>query len=698
MSTSPTSGTGAVSTNAQYGTNIPPISFPGIASGIDYTSIINKLISLQTIPEIALNAQVATLNAANAELIKINDLIQSVQTSLANLSNPNLFSSYNALSSNLNVATAQGLPSAVATPGTYIIDSVQVATSTTVTSSVSAGYQETATIASGTYAGQNASNVPLADSYAAVTPSNGGGAQGSITIDGVTVQYNVNVDSINAIFARINAAVQAVDPSFSIGYAPGTDTVQITGSKPITLGSASDQGNLLQVLKLSTAQVNNSGPGPYTVAATSGVGGINDAAPLNGTTNANFVTPVTSGFFTINGVQIQVSASGDNVASILQKINSSSAGVNAFYNAATNQIQLVSTTTGAQSIVLGAPGDTSNFLSAAGLTTASGATTVVGQQAQVQVQQPSGSVTTFYSNSNQVTNAIPGIQLNLVSNDSGATATPFSVTVSQNTSVLVSAMTSFVSAYNAAVGEINAATAPPAVTSSTPGSSSSTSTSFGGGVLFNNPDVSYLQEQLTQMVSGFFGNQTLFNGAGYSGTQNQYNSLASIGLSLSSTFSQITTGSNNSVQGQNAGSSDSADAGSPAQMTSYQGTDGTFQPLNVQTFLNALQADPSAVQQLLQGAQGLTNSLGSFLTGVTGFPTILDSGPVGTVPSVSTMQNAENTNSSEITSIQQQIKQITDNANMQANLLRQEFVSSETLISEYQALQAQVNAMFKSGG
>jgi flagellar hook-associated protein 2 len=693
MSTTPSGGTGSASTTAQYGTNIPPVSFPGIASGIDYTSIINKLISLQTIPEVSLNAQIATLNAANTELIKINNLLQSVQSSLVGLSDPTLFSTYNALSSDSSVATAQGLPSVVATPGTYVIDSTQVATSTTVTNGANAGHKETDTITSGTYAGQTADAVPLADSYAAVTPTNGGGSQGSITIDGVTVKYNVDTDSIDTIFKNINAAVDAVDPSFHIGFEAGTDVVQVTGSQPITLGSASDQGNLLQVLKLDQAQINDSGPGPYTVTGTSGVGGLNEAAALNGSTGAGFNTPVTSGFFTINGVQIQVSASGDNLNSIIQKINSSSAGVNAYYDAATNQIQLVSTTTGSQSIVLGSASDTSNFLSAAGLTTASGATTSVGKQAQVQVQQPDGSVKTVYSNSNQVTNAIAGVQLNLVSNDP---STPFSVTVSQNTNSLVSAVNTFVSAYNAAIKEINAATAPPVVTSTTPGSTSSSS-SFGGGVLFNNPDVTYLESQLTDLVSGFFGDQTKFDGAGYSGTQNQYNSLSSIGLNLSDSFSQITTGNNTSSTGASAGKSDS-DSNSAAQLTSYQGTDGTFQPLNAQTLLAALQSNPSAVQSLLQEAGGLAAQLGSFLTGVTGFPTVLDSGPVGTVPTTSTIQNAENTNNDQITEIQQQIQQITNNANMQADLLRAEFTNSETLISEYQSLASEVNAIFKSSG
>ena len=71
-----------------YGTNVAPISFPGIVSGIDYNEIIDKLTQLSLAPTTQLNAQIATLNNANTELIKISNLLASVQNALGNLSNP----------------------------------------------------------------------------------------------------------------------------------------------------------------------------------------------------------------------------------------------------------------------------------------------------------------------------------------------------------------------------------------------------------------------------------------------------------------------------------------------------------------------------------------------------------------------------------------------------------------------------------
>src|SRR5579872_1668322 len=172
------SGLGSGGVSNIPGTNVPPVSFPGIASGIDYTSIIQKLTSLTLAPVAQIDAQISTLNAANAELLKLNGMLASVQNALTALSDPTLFTAYDALSSNTAVANASGIPSVAATPGTYIIDATQLATATQVTSATNLGHTENDAIG-----GTVAANVPLIDSYAAITPNNGASGQGSITVD-----------------------------------------------------------------------------------------------------------------------------------------------------------------------------------------------------------------------------------------------------------------------------------------------------------------------------------------------------------------------------------------------------------------------------------------------------------------------------------------------------------------------------------
>lgn len=660
----------------------PPISFPGIASGIDYNSIIQKLTSMTLAPTTQLNQQIATLNAANAELIKINGLFTHVQDALNGLSMSSLYNAVSAQSSNASALTAQGIPGATAAPGSYTINSVSLATATQVVSNRAAGHSLLDPLG-----GSTGDQVPLVDSYAAITPSNGTAPQGSVTINGVTVNYDVNTQSIRQIFANINSAVQAAtgDASFNIGFAGATDTVQITdANNPISLGSANDSGNLLQVLHLDQAQIVN-GASSGSVTATAGVGGINQALMFNSTsaqgttTDANYVTPVTTGTFTINGVSISVDATQDNLASVIKRINASSAGVIASYNSATGQITLANKNTGSTGIVLGGGSDTSNFLSASGLTPASGAATTIGKQASLTFQDSSGSTHTVYSNSNTVTTAIPGVQLNLLS----STNTPFQVTVSQDTTQLVSAVNTFVSAYNAAISEIDTATAAPVVPQSAAGSSIGVAPTqgVGGGVLFGNADVELIKDTLVNMVSG------------YSPNASGYTSLSQLGLTLTSQFSQLAATSPNSS------ASTSGSTGSSTNLVTTQTVDGTdgqlvFDPSKI---AQAFASNPSAVQNLLSGSQGLVTQMGTYLTGVTGLPTQIENGFLGNIPSISLMQGFENGNSSEVTSIQQQIQTIKDNANAQADQLRTEFVNSETAIAGYQSLQTQLSSFFKSG-
>jgi len=493
-------------------------------------------------------------------------------------------------------------------------------------------------------------------------------------VDGVSISYNVNTDSIDSILNRITTAVDAkADPTFSAQFVGATDTVEFTGSKPITIGSATDAGNLEQVLKLDQAQINNAGPTP-SVVGTSGVGGINADASFVSATNAGYATAVTSGFFTINGVSIAVDAVGDNTNSILAKINASNAGVIASYSSVTNQITLTNKTTGAQSIVIGSAGDTSNFLTEAGLTAASGATTSVGSQAKVQIQGPSGITQTILSNNNQI-QTFSGLSIQLNS----ATTTPVTISVAQNTTALVSSVNAFTTAYNAAITEINADSAPPIVVGQQGlvplGAAAQQAQSVGGGVLFANADVSTLRDNLTNLVSGFFGSDPNFN------------SLSTIGLSLSDNFTQISATNPNSATPQTG----------PVTQTTVQGTDGTFQALDATKFAAALAKNPNAVQALLQGPGGLAGQFGAFLTNVTGLPTLLNSGPVGNIPDHSILGNFEDNINTRIASAQQQAQQLTDTTNQQIANLQQELVNADVAVSQENSTLNALAGFFKNG-
>ncbi|MFN3421630.1 MAG: flagellar filament capping protein FliD [Armatimonadota bacterium] len=114
----------------------------------------------------------------------------------------------------------------------------------------------------------------------------------------------------------------------------------------------------ITVKQLATSTRVSSGFNGYTL-------GIGAPVDLNATLQSqrSILGTVTAGTFTINGVQISVDPAVDTLNDVVNRINSSGAGVTASYDAATDTLVLTS----ANPIALGSSNDTSNFLQVAGL-------------------------------------------------------------------------------------------------------------------------------------------------------------------------------------------------------------------------------------------------------------------------------------------------------------------------------------------
>ncbi|HEY0393630.1 MAG TPA: flagellar filament capping protein FliD [Candidatus Elarobacter sp.] len=655
---------------AAPGTNVAPISFPGIASGIDYNSIIQKYTNITLSQETPLQNKVTALNSQQNELLKIQDLIATFQDAFKAVSDPAALSATTPASSNSSAVVATALAKQVATPGTYVLQKTTLATATQIGNDASAN-------------GSFDQAKTLATAGASITPTNGtagSAAPGSITINGVTLSYDVNATTLQGFIAANAGALSAVGVTMS--YDAATQKVTISSTQPLTLGSANDKGNLLQVLKLDTAQIQNAG-GTYTASSTAQIGGINLGATFNSANNAGFATAVTAGNFSINGVAFKVDPTANNLNNMLQQINASAAGVYATYDSANDRILLTAKADGPQGITLGSSGDTSNFLQAAGFLAnptqpgvlQAGTTVNVGKSASVQYLDNAGSSHTVFSNSNDVSNAIPGVNLKLQSAIDGVTVAPVTISIAQDSSGLQTALGTFVDAYNAVIDEINTATQAPVVGTSTNATTGQTSGAqlTTGGVLFNNQDILALKDRMVSMVSGF----------GATGST-AYNSLASVGLTLDSSFTVSTASSANA---QNTTSQTSVST------QTFQGTSGRLSALDVSKLTAALAANPTAVANLFTGKSSIIGQLGAYLTSVTGLPTALTGSLAGAIPRQSLFTTLSTTNNDQITSLQRQIKLVTDQANLQADRMRQEFISSETQIAQLQSLQSSLTAL-----
>lgn len=666
LGSSPSSSASAASNLA---TNLGPVSFSGLASGLNYNAIISGLTNITAQQETPLNAKVSTLTSQDTELSTISGLLQTLQNSLSALSNSKTFNAFNATSSNTAIINAQQASGATVTPGIYSITSATVGSATQVTSAIGAGHKMNDMIN-----GTASTDVPLIDSYAQIPPTNGSSSAGSITINGVSVSYDVTTQSLSTILANIQSQVQSAtgDASFRASFDTANDTVTLSSAnKPITIGSAGDSGNLAQVLKLDVAQINNTAT-PYNVTSASGIGGINEYENFsssngqNDAVNAGYLTPVTAGTFTINGVSFNITPSSEALSDVISAINSSSAGVVANFDSETGTITLSNTTAGATSIVLGSSTDTSNFLTASGLVAGGGLTptTTIGTQAKLVYTDPGGTSHTLYSNGNTVTNGIPGLTVDINASTSG---TPITLNVAQSPMTAETAINTFVTAYNNVVNEINTATAAPVVIQkdTTQGLSAS---AVGGGVLYGNNQIVGIKNELVSLVSSL-----------QSSGSTSYNSLSNIGLKLNSSFTVLTasgTGSTGAISTQ-----------------TYLGTDGRFTALDTTTFEAALSADPNAVADLFTGASNFVNQLGTYLTQVTGTATQVATGVAGTIPPTSTIAAVLAGNQNIIDETNTQLAQIEAQVTAQANLLTTEFNASELQLEALAGQQTYLNQL-----
>jgi flagellar hook-associated protein 2 len=726
-----TSGTSAAS-NTPQGTlgDVPPVTFPGIASGIDYNAIIQKYTQATQAAEVPYQNQINNLNKANAEILRIQNLLNSVQDTLTAISNVQTFQAYVATPSTSGVATTSQIKGQNAVPGTYSIQSQTAATSTQIVNDSAANATLTPAAESAT---------ALSSIGASVTPTNGTlpngqpATNGTLTINGVQISWNTS-ESVQAILNSINSAGAGVQASYNPN---GTVTLASTTASSFAIGGASDVGNLIQVLHLDTAQdvtpaagtlvgavasgsntitvssaanyavgetltldagqptqenvtiqsiagnvitltanttqnhANGSTVNPLEYATSSSpIVGINQFATLGATGNAGFATAVTSGTFTINGVQITINAATQSVSNVISLINQSAAGVTASFNSNTDHIVLTNNTPGNQNILLGSGSDTSNFLGVSGLSNATGLnpTKTTGTQASLTYLGPTGAPVTVFSSTNDFTSVIPGIDLKVTS----STATPYTVSVANDPTTAEKAIGTFVTAYNLALDELNAATQPPQITTSinTSTGSQQSQQATGGGVLYKNFEVVNLRNQLVQIVSGLIPSGST-----------SYNSLQSIGLKLD-------------TAAVSAGTTDSSDATNKTDDSSLQtltSTSGRLQALDVTTFAAALAANQTAVQTLFTSTTGgLAQSLGSQLTLATGLPTFLAHGIADSVPTQSLLNTVEDSNQLQIDALTQQVNLINSEAVMQANELRAQFSASETQIAQLQALQSQI--------
>jgi flagellar hook-associated protein 2 len=441
------------------------LALSGLASGINWTAIINDMAAAESAPITQMQTQQTSLNSEDTDYKTIGTDLTNLQNDVTTLSSPDFFQTATTSSSSPDIASATAQ---TGTPlGTYSFAVSQFATAAAQNgSNVSAQPISSTDVVSG---------VSLSDP-AFATPI----TAGTFTVNGQTITIATS-DTLQDVFNDISTATNG---AVTASYNSGSDEITLASSSPISLGSSADTSNFLQATQLYT----NGGGNVTSLGALASINLDANAA------ESNLATTITDGgngqgAFVINGVTINYDASTDSVNTILQAINNSAAGVTASYDGANNRFVLTNNNTGNLGITM--QDVTGNFLAATGL---SSGTLQAGDNLQYSLN---GSAT-MTSQSNTIDASSQGLTgLSITAQAVGST----NITVSPDTTTIANAITSFVNDYNTVQNYITSQTTISSTTSSTTGSTDSTTTTTGTpGILMGDMDAEGIATSLRQLV------------------------------------------------------------------------------------------------------------------------------------------------------------------------------------------------------
>lgn len=459
------------------------LGLSGLASGFDWRSLVDQLTEVERTPQTILKQQQASLDSVNNAYDVVETYLGSLQTKVDALNEASLFETRKVNSSDSDLATATA--DAGTSLGSYAFVIGQLASTSAQQGDVDAG-----------------SPLNGSSDVSALVLSNAAFASpitaGTFTVNGQQITV-ATTDTLQAVFTAINTATSG---AVTGSYDPGTDKITLTGTGPITLGSAVDTSNFL-----SAAKLNNNGTS--SVASSHSLGTVKQSTAL---ASANFATAVTdggsgAGEFKINGVSIAFSATGDSAANLLARINNSAAGVTATYDSVNDRFLLTNKTTGDLGIAL--EDVTGNFLAASKLSTG---TLSRGDNLEYTINGGG----TLVSNSNTISSASSGLAgLTVTVLDTGTV----NIGVQSDTATIKSAITGFISAYNQVQSFLDQTTA----------STTDAKGKVTAGVLSGQTDASELTTKLRRLAN-----------TPVTGLTTTLTKLADLGITTSSEDNQIT--------------------------------------------------------------------------------------------------------------------------------------------------------------
>jgi flagellar hook-associated protein 2 len=385
----------------------------GLASNFDWKAFTDQIMALEHKPADNLAAEQDKNDTKSNMLSILGTKLTSFKVAVDALKTDGLFGQRTASLSSSSSSWSTSAATATA-PGTYKVAVTQLAATARRTGSADAGASLNS---SDNVAGLTVATLPLGSAITA----------GTFTVNGKQVSVALT-DSLSAVFSAISTAT---DGDVTASYDHTTDKITLNSSNgEVMLGAVNDSSNFLRALKLG----NN---GTSSVSSAAKLGTVKMSATL---ANANLGTAFTAtgdSSFKVNGVNIAYNVNTDTVTSVLKRINDSSAGVTATYDAVNDRFALTNSSTG--DLGISVSDDTGGLLASFGLTT--GATFTRGKNAEFTVND--GPALSSASNTiDASTHGITGLSLTVDSEDTQT------ITVAADTDTMKSKIQTFIDKFN----------------------------------------------------------------------------------------------------------------------------------------------------------------------------------------------------------------------------------------------------------
>ena len=210
------------------------ISLSGLASGLDWQTLVANLMTAERMPETAWKTQQSTNSSKISMIGTINTDLTALQTATQAL-NHSVFGATTSTLSDPTIGTATSTPNTLTGVYNFQVNSLATTSSLVGKSNVGAPISNSSNVSGVTIPTMSLTNPP--------TP-------GIFTVNGKQITVT-STESLQDVFDAIAAATSnAVTASYNPASGSSGDTVTLTSSSPISLGSPADTSNMLTALKL----------------------------------------------------------------------------------------------------------------------------------------------------------------------------------------------------------------------------------------------------------------------------------------------------------------------------------------------------------------------------------------------------------------------------------------------------------------